>query len=505
YLITQKGKNNYLPLEALLSGYGGHAMIAFRSYENLAEEVKKEILSLDLLSTLDVSLGVYHTPMIVKDVKYKSVRYDEIWEHLKEQMMDRSKVRWEERAYSYEPKEICSNCGLRPAVKRDDKLCTRCAAVRSISNLKGFHNKVTATYVVGDTVLTPQNCFSGEVDEYAMEFISGYNKPPEDNSKEDVINPPFIGVLKFDANDASKVYSRVITYGMYLDLSYSMDYAIKQGFYESLKDLVSIDSNKVGEHLAARILSGVMYLGGDEGLVFMPGMISVPFSLSFIKKISEKSKFKFKGGLVLIKPKHPVQFAIESVEEVMEKAKIGGEKSENSLGIALTSSIITPESFDTTLNLYKSILRVKNKLEGDDEINLRKAVKLILNVGDQETPEEETREIYKAVGELYSSLLNKAPAEGVNEERVEHVMDVIRTLEDLVSQYFRSKGGDPKFLIVYMIRERARNEDEKVRSLMELLLRDAKVRNCLTKQEECNFPLLDMLNVSKSFRGGLRR
>lgn len=142
-------------------------------------------------------------------------------------------------------------------------LCTRCATVREISNLRGLTPKLKVNYKVGDKLIGLGTKSEGDgksidlsvVQENAMQIIAG---TPLDIKEDERTHPHYVSILKFDANNASRVYKRTLTIGLFLDTSFSMDYSVKVGFSETLKELINAkgpgretDQLDPGEELAS--------------------------------------------------------------------------------------------------------------------------------------------------------------------------------------------------------------------------------------------------------------
>ncbi|AWR98664.2 hypothetical protein [Metallosphaera hakonensis] len=506
-------KGNYLPLEALLSGYGGHSMIVVPSPSQNSkmtlEEIRKEILSSEILNRLDVSLGVYLAPLVGKTGKVWL--YPEIWDEISAQMRARSSVDWSEKILAVSDHRPCDNCGIRPGTEMIDKgpggkeiLCTRCATVREISNLRGLTPKLKVNYKVGDKLIGLGTKSEGDgksidlsvVQENAMQIIAG---TPLDIKEDERTHPHYVSILKFDANNASRVYKRTLTIGLFLDTSFSMDYSVKVGFSETLKELINAkgpgretDQLDPGEELALRILIGVLYLGGDEGLILLPAVVSIPFATRFLENVSRLSNFKFKSGVVIVKPKHPVQFAITGAGTVMEEAKLTKEPvpkrdrstkeeaSENSLGIMFASSgLITDETVETTAKNYSEILRLKNDLGFMEEV-IRKALN------------SKNNSLLRDVANLYGEIIEREPG-----DLTKRAKETIKVLEDVTSVYVQNRNR--LHLIAYMVKERAKTQDESIRDLLTLLLKE--VAN--SPDLRGVIPLLDALFVVKTLRSGM--
>lgn len=501
-------KDNYLPLEAMLSGYGGHSMLAVIAKvgdKTLSrEELSKRIMELKLLKSLDVNLGVYASPMVVKGEGREKVRlYTQIWRDLEAQMLDRSLVTLGENVLGVYNHKPCPNCGVRPA--NSSGLCSRCDTIDKISDKRGFSAKVGVDYSLNGIQVRISFRPKDPNTPDPMDYLAG------DTGRKRGKRPHYISVVKFDANNASAIYMRAITLGLFLDISYTMDFAIKQGFYETLTQLLGAGSTMSSEKqegepaeatgsrnnnndleeashfLAERILVGVIYLGGDEGLLIIPAIISIPFSLVFLERVSERSKFKFKCGVVTVKPNHPIQFAIQGAEEVMEKAKLSlGTITENTIGIVHASSgLVTDETVETTMGKYADVLQVTNDLKF-----LREVLSAIMGIQDSDL----LREVVK----LYQDTMNEEP----RFEVTERVKDAIRTFEDVVSAYAGKRNR--LHLIAYLLKRRADYQELKKQNVVdaiEIILRRVANSDDVLK---ASLPVLDVMFLLKTLRSGMQ-
>ncbi|MBW9142037.1 MAG: hypothetical protein K1T65_10235, partial [Candidatus Aramenus sp.] len=253
--------------------------------------------------------------------------------------------------------------------------------------------RVNTTYKIGDKDLKLEY---REVD--PMVFISGGDE-----------NPRYVSIIRFDANDASKYFANTLSWSEYLDKSFYLDYWIKKSLRDTVKEFISKN-----EKMTKRFIAGIQYLGGDEGLLISPSLISINFMIDMIDKVYEKTKVTFKVGIVTVKPDHPIQFAIQATEKIMEEAKI---ENKNSLGIIVSPSFISPSVIQGITEDEKKVLKLKNSFED---------VKNIINMVNPDISE--------------------------SEKDKERVKDFLREINDIVDFYYTHSFYET---LVYIIRERA--------------------------------------------------
>ena len=448
YLDSLNGKTK-IPAEALLSAYGGHSYVIVRKDVNFPNTIP--------VKELEVELTVKRAPFMVNG---KVLNYSTVREHMAS--LERSS--WEEKVYSYGLHRVCTSCGVRPASHKEgnEELCDRCYLIRTLSKNRSFSAKVFSTYRIDGKGITPSELakkfemFGDEEKllENAMEFIAGYEK--EEDTK-------YVALLKADGNNGGEIFKSVATFSDFVERSFKLDYGVKKAFRETIKELND-------EGLIARVLAGVMYIGGDDVFLILPSRIAVPFAISFFTKAKEYTGFTFKVGVIAVKPTHPIQFAYQAVNELMESAKIEGKPSPNSIAVAVFSTTLATPGVVTRMikywNVKRGLMLIKNDME---------KVKELLN-----TVGLDTFIVYKD--------------DKGREEWEEKVREALRPLED-VANYASDEENIYK-VIAYMIRQKVRSGDESL---------DSKILSKVIKDgiNTFTFPLLDYYFVIKSLRVGI--
>ncbi|MBP1358193.1 MAG: HD domain-containing protein, partial [Sulfolobus sp.] len=346
-LDKELGGKTKIPIEALLSGYGGHSLLVVRR-DILPDKVKETISKIEVLKTFDVKLNIYYAPFMVND---NVISYKELWEgYLSKQMASRFKIDFEERIYSYGLHKMCRSCGVRP-VRKDHlndeigrDLCDVCYNMTKLGEKRAYNARAMAKYFLegkGISVNEEERAMD------AMEFIAGEGPGKEEKR--------YLALIYFDGNSMGTKF-KSLTFSEYVDKSMFVDFSIKDAYYDTL--------TMMDDETIKRILVGTMYLGGDEGLILMPSGSALDFTCNFLKKITEKSKLTAKSGVLVIDPTHPIQFAIPVTKRLTEDAKI---EEKNSIGVlTITSGVITPDSYEELKDIgdEKKLLRVKNPAEG---------------------------------------------------------------------------------------------------------------------------------------------
>ncbi|BFI75740.1 HD domain-containing protein [Sulfurisphaera ohwakuensis] len=474
-----------LPAEALLSGYGGHSYIVVRKdicNNDCYKEIKDIFKGIKLLSDLDLRLQVS-----VAEFAYDNYikNYNEVWDEIKTQFSERYLVDFDEKIYSVGLHRVCDNCGIRPAVyeKFGEYLCSRCYEIRDLSSTRGFISKVNSTYLLSVEVTPAESAskvFGDNFAEYAMEFIAGYKKLEDTR---------YVSIIKADGNRGSIIFSASATFSDYIDKSFRLDYGVKRAFYETLNELANAEreflkSEEKELPLTSRVLSGVLYLGGDDITLLAPSIVAIPFAVKFFEKATQLTGFTFKVGIVSVKPDHPIQFAFQAADELMERSKIKPEDGENKNLSEYNKTSIACMVFSSTL-ASKSVIHSeisKYKRQNNSYLvvtnDIRKVKELL-----------ELAKLYefKDVVSLYNSENDK-----------KEVREKLRQLEDIVSYAetnFNTSNGYLKTL-AYILRQIARSDKPY----------DKEILKKLVERKEGSLkeiPLYDYYFILKTFRVGV--
>ncbi|QIW22829.1 HD domain-containing protein [Sulfolobus sp. S-194] len=470
-----KRTKSRLPAEALLSGYGGHSYIVIRKdIGNDSWDIKSIFKGIKLLENLDVKISVS-----VSDFAYDNyiLNYNEVWDKIKEQFSERYLLDFNEEIYSVGLHRVCDNCGIRPASKLEEEfgeklyLCKRCAEIRGLSSSKGFVSKVKSTYLlyIDNDVkkINPENAakkLNINYTEYAMEFLAGYKKP-EDTK--------YVSIVKADGNRGSIIFSASATFSDYVDKSFRLDYGVKKAFYDTLVELAKAETEDFP--LTSRVLSGVLYLGGDDIAILLPSIIAIPFTVRLFEKAKELTGFTFKLGILSIKPDHPIQFAFQAVDELMEKSKIKPPKGAkdpsvyNKTSIAcmvFSSTLASRAVVESEIKRYTD--RKTPYLAVTNDIDKVKELLKVVNLYD-----------FKNVIELYIKDDKKG------------VRDKMRDLEDAVG-FAETTNGYTKAL-AYILRQIARGDRKEV---LKKVVKDS-------ESPLSGIPLYDYYFILKTFRVGV--
>ncbi|AWR95458.1 hypothetical protein [Acidianus brierleyi] len=427
-----------LPLEALLAVSGGHSILVGRSDvepEKFIDDLKND----SLLRDLDIELPITYKPFFVNE---NLASYDVISDLMRESQFNSLKFKGS-KILSLGLHRICDNCKERPAVDKvgEEYLCSRCKTIKDFANKRGFSARVKPKYIICNKEVDIG--YNG-ID--PMVFISGGNSDDD---------PRYVSIIKFDANDASMYFANTLTWSEYVDKSFYTDYWIKKSLRETAKEYY----NK-NQEMVKRLIAGIQFLGGDEGLLISPALISINFMIDMIKKVYRNTGVTFKVGIVTVKPDHPVQFAVSTAEKIMDEAKI--EKDEvnidrNSIGILVSPSFVSPSAIRSFQRFGDfTILSYKNTIsEVEDILN---DVKVDISGKD------------------------------------ENFKDFVREMESIVQFLYMHKNINET--IIYLIRERVRHKEYS--QLIDKILKSYKI-------DEKKINILDIYFILKSIDSGFSK
>ncbi|EZQ10628.1 hypothetical protein CM19_04060 [Candidatus Acidianus copahuensis] len=433
--LDLKFRKGNIPLEAILSGYGGHSYLVIRSDLD-PTEVKDTVSSLG--GEIDIKIQVYSSPFFIGD---HIIEYNTFYSIISEQsFLNRYSVDWKENILSYGLHKLCDNCRIRPAKNfsaSDNRyLCDLCNLVRKFSEKRGFTARSKTEYIVGENRISLNK---GIKDPSC--YLTGCNA-----------DKGYVSVIRFDANDAGKYYGSSITFGEYIDKSYLLDYYVKESFFQEINKLYKEVNDDV-----LRVILGIQYLGGDEGLLIVPPIYAIKFLKESLSYASENTGLTFKVGIVTVDCSHPIQFAYNVSEELEEEAKIKDE-SKNSIGVlTITSGLITDSSFYSIAEEFSSTFYIKNEFDLMDEI-------------------------LKFLGLNSYAELKKIKDSNAKSDEYNKFKDFLREIESILSRYNQKK--DIYDVISMIIREMNRVNSQDLKNILKLLLtktsiNDGDVRNRL--------------------------
>lgn len=312
----------FLPHESLVIMHGGHSDILFPARdppEKLKDALEGSLKGIweSFRARIEVSAGYY-----VKDGAI-TYNYGELVSRSKFESFSKFKP----EVHSYGLHRVCDNCGSYPATqyyqKDNEYLCESCYRVRKFSEYYSVGRKVRSSFVLpfaGSMILNPEQ--SNEED--PMRYIGGGG---------------YVTVVKFDGNDMTD-YFKSEDLISYASKSYYLYWEVMKDYSRAVQKV----SESCPGDLAHRIVSGTIYLAGDEGVLVLPPEVAPSFLVYFAENIRN---INLKVGALTVKAEHPFSVSVEVSERLMGDAKIKQGR-ETTIGYLISESGITPESYSST-------------------------------------------------------------------------------------------------------------------------------------------------------------
>jgi len=222
---------------------------------------------------------------------------------------DKLKVE-ERKGIDYNLYELCKSCGNNAIVKvssnyyeKEKEMCKECQKKFREGDSYHFSHKINMFKLANKDILLKN----------ILEYIAGDSLDNIKDGNKD------IALIKFDGNLMGQLMASSISLTDAFERSIRIDYSIKKAFHNFLCYL--IDMNYL--EYAKRIIMGVQYIGGDDGLIIVPSIISIPFTLHMINEyyLNMGKRSTLSVGIAIAKPKHPIQLLKDGAEYLLEKAK----------------------------------------------------------------------------------------------------------------------------------------------------------------------------------------
>ena len=203
--------------------------------------------------------------------------------------------------------EKCEFCGTAPATQLSDRgemICDLCKEKLQLGKI--WHFRVRSELLGLDW---------SKLSSYIVEYIAGHSaegpKPGEEYLD--------LSMLKFDGILIGQIMSSSISLTDACERSFRIDLSVKRGirrFMEKLLDLNERDDFN-------RMVFGLMYTGGDDGVILLPSRLSIPFALYLMNEyyLNMGCKNALSVGIIAAKPKHPLIHLYEACDSLLNIAK----------------------------------------------------------------------------------------------------------------------------------------------------------------------------------------
>jgi HD superfamily phosphodiesterase len=319
---------------------------------------------------------------------------------------DKLKVCEEGKGIDYNLYELCKSCGNSAIVKvssnyyeEEKEMCKECQKKLREGVSYHFSYKINMLKLVNN-----DNDDKDKLLKNILEYIAGHKIK---EIKSGIQEYKDMALIKFDGNLMGQLMTSSISLTDAFERSIRIDYSIKQAFLSFLNKLI----DKGLAEYAKRIIMGLQYIGGDDGLIIVPSTISIPFALHMINEyyLNMGKRSTLSVGIAIAKPKHPIQLLKDGAEYLLDKAKDntrqytydtyryvnkeefkgalafyvadGGKISKESLKFIfgkLSEEGLTIQPYLVTTNT-NSINRLLNIISNDNSDDLKKYIDLLLS------------------------------------------------------------------------------------------------------------------------------
>jgi len=215
-------------------------------------------------------------------------------------------VRQEARSFEVDPNIYakCEVCGRSYAkhVSEEKGVCEACK--RRLETGRNQHFRVRA-----DALGLEWDKLSKQV----IEYIAGHSAEGLEPGEEQLN----CAIVKFDGNLIGQLMGSSISITDACERSFRIDSSVKiavRSFIEALPD-----------EDRRRLILGLMYVGGDDGVILMPSRIALPFALHILNEyyLNMGCKSSLSIGILAVKPKHPLINAVEASDMLLRIVKSG--------------------------------------------------------------------------------------------------------------------------------------------------------------------------------------
>ncbi|MEM2966249.1 MAG: HD domain-containing protein [Candidatus Nitrosocaldaceae archaeon] len=302
YIIHQFG----LPAESVVYIGGGNLTAVFPEYlkdkiDKLCKDFKEKEITLSYGYSFLYEIFLYTNREIDKSLGEKKLSVDNSLE-----INDNIDI--------FNLWQVCESCGIKYIENNSENLpterfCKECKKKFKEGNEYHFKYRIKNILSEDDKIDKLLNRI--------MEYIAGHSINEIIGNK--LGESKDIALIKIDGNIMGQFMASSVSLTDAFERSVRIDYSVKKAFHSFLEQL----NNDTLKGFRDRIIMGLMYIGGDDSMILMPSVISIPFALHMLTeynilmgKRSTLSISIFSG-----KPKHPVQLLKECSEFLLNITK----------------------------------------------------------------------------------------------------------------------------------------------------------------------------------------
>lgn len=321
-----------IPLGNIVYAAGG--VIEFIIPEKLHQSVQKALENLNKkTSRIGLPVRVAYTTLkdyysetileLNKEMQLSKLKVDNLKQHILQRR-------------SREVRELCQICYLRapeieiPSPEGMKKVCSVCEKLYKIGSEIHFRSKYELEITIDKHAVTPEILFGrrwDSVSKYILEIVAGHDGVELDKLERNIVEYRNLAVIKFDGNLMGPFMASSISLADACERSARIDLALKKAIDTAIKHVYEAVGEVGGETQALRAISqikfGLMYVGGDDALIFIPSWLSIGFTLDvgeeFLLNMGKTRGLSI--GLAVSKSKADIWGLIDAATKLLEESK----------------------------------------------------------------------------------------------------------------------------------------------------------------------------------------
>ena len=391
----------------------------------------------------------------------------------------------------YEKCEFCATSFATQLSDKGDFICDLCKRKYEFGEKWHFRVRVRANFL---------ELKWETLSKYVLEYIAGHSEEGP-KPEEEYLD---LAMVKFDGILIGQMMSSSISLTDACERSFRIDFSVKEAIRGFMKKLLNLNKDDFN-----RIVLGLMYVGGDDGVVLLPSRLSIPFALYLMNEyyLNMGCRSALAVGIIAAKPKHPLIHLYEACDVMLNIAKRARKDCyENLHKIALTTpsevfrgsiAFLTTNGGWATSESVGSIIeeawnegisRMRESYYLSGAQNSKSILKL-LNIIENEN-KIELKDI---------SLERLLEIVWINKEKEEDKISKFKKVRDIVYEIFASSQLESrKMEFIYVARESKSAQDKMKKNIMKEILSQAfyKIDHIM------NTNLYDLLVLVKLLGGG---
>jgi hypothetical protein len=383
----------------------------------------------------------------------------------------------------------CEFCGRTPASilsDKGEKICNLCKGKLQLGET--WHFRVRSVFL---------GLNWDELRKYVIEYIAGHSPRGPELGEEYLA----LSMIRFDGILIGQIMSSSISLTDACERSFRIDLSVKNAIRGFMKKLLELNEKDDFN----RMVLGLMYVGGDDGVMLLPSRLSLPFALYLTNEyyLNMGCKNALSIGVIAAKPKHPLIHLYEACDSLLEIAKEArNDCYEKSHRIAVT---VPSDSFRGSLAFFitdggwatsETVASIVDEA-GNEGISRMKESYFLSNAQD----EKSILRLLNIVEYDKKIDLNDLSAERlleiVKEEKVYRLRELRNCIHDIfASSKLKVKPGKMEF--IYTVKEAETAPSNVKRILMKEIARQAFQK----MNSDVNLNLYDLFLMVKLLGGG---